>query len=342
MTAGASRHVVTPRPHAFTIVELLVVVSLIAVLIALLLPAVQSAREAARRARCLNNLRQIGLALHLYHDTNSVLPAGRVKRDYSYGAWVRILPFLEQRALHNSFNFHFGAISRENRTGQSVSVDVFFCPSDPGAGVRDGDMGFMVKYGYADSGEKLRMAFTSYVGSSGTTDTTAQVIPDGRGFARDDGVFTDEASIRLSMISDGLGQTMFVSERATAYLQELAVLEPYLPLKFGWYFVGGYGDTLFLTFYPPNMPRKVASSARANHAAAASSLHPGGLNVLMGDGSTRFVRDTVSTWSFDPSTGWPASAKRDHGGFWSGLPKPGIWQALSTRSGGEPIGADSW
>ncbi len=327
--------------RGFTLIELLVVVAVLAILASLLLPGTQAAREVARRASCANNLKQLGLAIHNYHDAFGVVPPGEFYATVAQSTWVRVLPQLEQQPLYNSINQSLSIFDRENRTVQSAALGVFACPSDPGASVREGDIGFLSRLGVATTGEAVRMSFTSYVLSLGTTDTAAHVYPDRRGIASDDGVFSYKP-LPFSAISDGMGQTIFASERATAYLQQLGTIDPAIGARFGWYFAGDLGDTLFLTFYPPNMPKKVGSGAGASHAAAASSLHPGGLNVLMGDGSVRFVKDTISTWPFDRVTGRPEGATEGPGGHWNNLPRSGVWQALTSYQGGEVVDPESY
>jgi len=126
----------------FTLIELLVVISIIGVLVALLLPAVQSAREAARRAQCVNNLQQIGIALHNYHDAISTFPPGYI--DYQnnpnytpdldmgpgWGWAAMSLPYLEQQPLYNAINFSLGITNASNSTAVLTSLTVFQCPSD--------------------------------------------------------------------------------------------------------------------------------------------------------------------------------------------------------------------
>jgi prepilin-type N-terminal cleavage/methylation domain-containing protein len=139
------------RRRGFTLIELLVVIAIIAVLIALLLPAVQSAREAARRIQCVNNLKQIGLALHNYHTGNDTFPLGASLNMYytfayyakqNWSAQALMLPQLEQLPVYNSINFYFGVdtagtgsnSSLVNSTAMYTKVAAFLCPSDPASG----------------------------------------------------------------------------------------------------------------------------------------------------------------------------------------------------------------
>jgi prepilin-type N-terminal cleavage/methylation domain-containing protein len=127
------------RKDAFTLIELLVVIAIIGALIALLLPAVQAAREAARRSQCVNNLKQIGLAVHNYVQTNSVLPIGQGDEPANtFNGWsslAMMLPQLEQGAVFNSINFQIpdGSVpgSFQNQTSEAVRIATFLCPSDP-------------------------------------------------------------------------------------------------------------------------------------------------------------------------------------------------------------------
>jgi prepilin-type N-terminal cleavage/methylation domain-containing protein/prepilin-type processing-associated H-X9-DG protein len=138
------------RGRGFTLIELLVVIAIIAVLIALLLPAVQAAREAARRSQCVNNLKQIGLALHNYHQVHDTFPLGvslnlytptQYKAKNSWGHFGMLLPFAEQQAIYNAANFSLGVeegtnslVFWTNNTAAGAQIKNFVCPSDPNAG----------------------------------------------------------------------------------------------------------------------------------------------------------------------------------------------------------------
>jgi len=352
------------RSPGFTLIELLVVISIIALLIGLLLPAVQSAREAARRAQCQNHLKQIGLALHSYHDVFGSLPPGRMMTyDRRYAGTnppctsrivdksflVMLLPQLEQQALYNSINQDLTILGRENRTLHSTSVATFACPSDPASGPpRAADMKDMLDQGLASPGEGLQMSFTSYSACAGSFYVEAIPRPAARCLvppqvlAQANGPFNDLSPIRFSSITDGLSATIFVSEKSVSTFRQLDVIDPSLAQRYGWFITGNFGDTIFTTFYPPNMIKKVSISAGLRQTFAASSLHPNGLNVLLGDGGVRFVRDTINSWPYDNDTGQPAGATRAAGGWWENAPRAGVWQALSTRSGGELADLDSY
>jgi prepilin-type N-terminal cleavage/methylation domain-containing protein len=353
------------RRPAFTLIELLVVIGIIAILLGLLLPAVQSAREAARRAQCANNLKQMALALHAYHDAQGCLPPGRVKSfDPRYAganppcsAWiidqslhVRILPHLDQTPLYHAINQNLAIVAAENTTIHTVAVGVFACPSDPDSGLpRDLNANALAPYGVPDPpGGRRKMVSTSYAGMVGRFPVQALPIePEGcrlvpKKAAQNDGAFNDISPLTMASISDGLSNTIFLAEKATSLLRNLDVVDPIHFQRHGWYVTGNWGDTLVTAFYSPNTYRTIAVGAVDAHVRSASSLHPGGLHVALGDGSVRFLKDTVSTWPADPLTGEPAGVRQDPGGWYENVPPPGVWQALATRSGREAVAADSF
>lgn len=351
-----------PRgPRGLTLIELMVVILIVGLLTALSLPAIQAAREAARRAQCANNLRQIGLALHGYHDVHGCLPPGRMMSydprfagpnppctalvvDKSF--LMMLLPGMEQASLYSAINQELTFLAHENRTIHVSLVDTYSCPSDPDARrIREADTMSMVSLGLAAPGERLGMAFTSYSACYGSYRVDALARPGSgctvpaRVLAQADGTFNDRAPIRLADIGDGTGFTIFVSEKAVTLYQRFDTDDMPLSRRYGWSITGNWGDTLLTTFYPPNLVHRGTKSGLA-HACSASSLHPGGIHLLMGDGSARFISDTIQSWAFDPGSGEPVGARRNPGGWWENLPAPGVWQALGTRSGGEAVPVD--
>lgn len=349
--------------RGFTLIELLVVISIIGLLVGLLLPAVQAAREAARRVQCTNNLKQIGLALHSYENSHGSLPPGRLmtydprfagplppctSKIVDKGLFAHILPFVEQAPLFNSINHDLTIFGYENSTVRSTAIGLFACPSDPGAGgVKPSEPeAILYGLGIADPGVPYPMYYGSYAGCFGSYFTNAiprvsngcRVSP--AVLSQVNGVFNDVAPIRTSSILDGLSNTIFVAERALAPMGGLESDGKLLSCRYGWALSGNWGDSLVSTFHPPNMYRKVSFDAGATHFFAASSMHPGGLNALMGDGSVRFVKDTISTWRFDPATGSPVGATAAN--EWTNLPPAGIWQALATRNGAEVLDANAY
>ena len=190
------------------------------------------------------------------------------------------------------------------------------------------------------------MAYTSYSGCFGSLDTLA--LSQGRYncvvapemIAQNNGCFNDIQPISLGSISDGLSQTVVVAEKAVGSFRILDQGQPGT-LEFdrrGWLITGNMGDTLFTGLYPPNAYK--AGGAGAEVFSSASSYHPGGINVLMGDGSVRFVKETIQSWPLNPGRNGPAGATFRKHGYWENLPKPGVWQALCTRAGGEVINTD--
>ncbi len=378
-------------PHArsgFTLVELLVVIAIIGILVALLLPAVQAAREAARRMQCSNNLKQIALAVHNYESTYRKFPPGRLLPDWSInnaplnsytnyntvnqtlgsGHWTGfrsvhtfILPYMEQGNIYDLIDFSApttvrmttnGVPSNANYQAYANAADLFICPSCPFTGVKISENNYRYNFGGS----------TPYAGAMNTTsnnNTTATAF----GFScQGNGAFTIGESLKAADFSDGLSNTVIFSERTKGTGHNLAVSSPSFhdvitspnrqnvmlnpdqlmadcmsfngaPSNFhfnsmgrwlpgtdwsnGWPF-GFYSSTMYNHVVPPNWKSwdcgnwSAIPDAPGEHAiVAARSMHPGGVNAALGDGSVRFAAQTVDL---------------------------NVWRALGTRAGNEPVG----
>jgi len=276
-----------PVRHGFTLIELLVVIAIIAVLIALLLPAVQQAREAARRSQCKNNLKQIGLALHNYHDAHRVLPPSDISEDAfntssrcarnSLSWMVQLMPYLDQATMFhalleaNAFNDCWRNISAVT-TGAGTTpayaktpIDVFMCPSDPSAPM-NASMGDYAKSNYVGvSGSPYRPTI------SGTTVTNPT------------GTFYVNARISFKNITDGLSNTAFVGERASITIgatQKIASVWAGV-----WQNTSNSGSVVngimsTGAYYAINGDQGTANFC---------SPHTGGVHFVLGDGSVRFL-----------------------------------------------------
>jgi len=282
-------------PHSkrsgFTLVELLVVIAIIGVLIALLLPAVQQAREAARRMECSNKLKQIGLALHNYHDTHGALPPGWIQRGgggkANYGWAVNILPFVEQTALYNELDpgriplrqrYKSSATADDKRLLQTP-IEAYRCPSDV-----TGDLNDLVSFGNTNH---FDIATSNYVGILGRT-SASKAKPA-------DGIFFGNSFIQFRDILDGTSNTLMVSERdggpseASGYTFMAAV----------WAGVGrnsaiGYKGVARTTARIGGFNVDWGAAGNTNNLGKSiSSLHPGGANALLCDASVRFLPETV-------------------------------------------------
>jgi prepilin-type N-terminal cleavage/methylation domain-containing protein/prepilin-type processing-associated H-X9-DG protein len=203
--------------HAFTLIELLVVIAIIGVLASLLLPAVQAAREAARRAQCSNNLKQIGLALHNYNQIHGALPPGYVstwdpsflrERGPGWGWASMILPQLEQNPIYEQIDFRRQIQDPTQATVRTTRIATYFCPSDDMPLTWKATVG-LVK---VNGGSILELVFplcdvagSNYVGVFGI----------GEPGVGGDGVFFRNVSVGFSQITDGLSQTLCVGERST-------------------------------------------------------------------------------------------------------------------------------
>jgi len=326
--------------RGFTLIEIMVVIAIIAVLIALLLPAVQSAREAARRIQCTNNMKQLGLAVVNYEAINSCLPPGCFPRAMGsnagyandFSVFVRLLPQLEQQPTYDATNLNLTCLNPENFTLTGTAIAMLCCPSDFAIATPQTI--------YAWSGFSrvpVRTAWgTSYAAIAGPWEwdsfnlvpgTLDRPLPGEAQRIAQLGLIFPLSTVRIAEITDGASHTLLFGET------------DFTANKTQW----GLGDginTLASTTAPPNA--KMIVEPPFSHLSV-RSLHPGGVNCTFADGSVKFLKDTIDSWPFDltteqsPSLGFDPVRQVP-----SILPgaKVGVWQALSTRGNGEILSAD--
>ncbi|HTN75263.1 MAG TPA: DUF1559 domain-containing protein [Pirellulaceae bacterium] len=299
----------TSRRPGFTLVELLVVIAIIGVLVALLLPAVQAAREAARRSSCLNNMKQLTLALHLFHDARNQFPPGRSPWPTPFSTQAHLLPYMEQENLKNLIDFTQSTSTGINVTAANTEVKLFLCPTD-------GARGRVPNSVYAGC---------NYVGNVGTGVNNGD-------YATGDGVFLLNRPVGFQDLRDGSSSTAAFSEsligddqttaidprRQAVQLSGSTVTAPGACGSGPWtgkrgdrWINGGYLATLYNHAFAPNSSSWDCLNASNNYGLkAARSDHPGGVMVSFCDGSSRFFSNQVSLV---------------------------VWQALATRANGEVI-----
>ena len=312
---------------------MLVVIAIIAVLIALLLPAVQQAREAARRSQCKNNLKQIGLALHNYHDSHGMFtPAIYNAGDFggttyysfslNHTGWTMLLPYLDQGPLYNQFNFSLasGPSQRDDGapvygwtgspppnqvpTGQILSV--YLCPSDSGP----------TRYTYSgSSGEYMatNAAPCNYLFATGRLGEESQIyryytsnsitLPNGM-TVRYKGAFGNNGAARIAEITDGTSNSILVGESV-----KQKASSAYIPLWGQGKHVGLFGrviadpdpDHVNNRRYRINMPYSATSTSSSDrpYAWVFSSQHEGGAHFLFGDGTVRFISENIDWNTFN-------------------------------------------
>ena len=338
--------------RGFTLIELLVVIAIIAVLIALLLPAVQAAREAARRSQCINNLKQIGVALHNYHQSYEVFPPGYVSAvnasilnacdqdaensnsvDLGSGwAWgSMILPQMEQQAVANSVNFNLSVAFAANNTSSMTSLNVYLCPSDSGPTLVPvfADPPDPANPGsFAGSNVVDTVARGNYVGMWGLGEicagSGASGLPNTGSVGQPSGIFTRNSRTSVAVITDGTSNTIAVGERS----HNLSYVTWTARSINGWLGKTSLveGGTDQFNPSPEECWTQVLGPAGLEdgnrtpndpeaHVEDYWSRHAGGVNFLFADGSVHFLKNTINV---------------------------APWRSLATRSGGEVVSADSY
>nr|WP_271870056.1 DUF1559 domain-containing protein [Planctomicrobium sp.] len=294
----------------FTLIELLVVIAIIAILIALLLPAVQQAREAARRSQCKNNLKQIGLALHNYHDTVGTFPLG-VRRDLPSGwgmSWmVGILPYIDQAPLFNQLNpdiQHSGYVGN-GPVANRVRLNAYLCPSSPlDAFTHSNARGWVMRPQYVGiSGATAGNGFTTASASDFNVSGCCGSVTAGQ-IRSDGGVLLPNRGIQIKDIKDGTSNTLVVSECGEFFENAAGNAVDQVNSNHGWMMgtdrpaqrvTNSRTFNLTTIRYTPNTLDNTLPGTGNNDGAnnGIYSAHVGGVQALLADGSVRFLSENI-------------------------------------------------
>ncbi|MBN1908836.1 MAG: DUF1559 domain-containing protein [Pirellulales bacterium] len=291
----ARRRPCSRKTSGFTLVELLVVIAIIGILIALLLPAVQAAREAARRIHCTSNLKQIGVALATYESTHKVLPFGSGYSITPTGTWVAfILPHLEQQQLYDMFNFNVSMKDAANKAATSTPLPTMTCPSDPDAGNQifySDSLAHLnpnpaVKLWYPvcmgpTEDDKCDFCYTSKSGPDDADSYCCQGWDWGSKEGRFVGMYGRyPKGVKIKEVSDGLSNTIAGGETLPMQCIYNGAFAPNFPIA---------GTTIPINTF------EVCDVAGGIYyrACGYKSLHPGGANIMMGDGSVHFFNEYI-------------------------------------------------
>jgi prepilin-type N-terminal cleavage/methylation domain-containing protein/prepilin-type processing-associated H-X9-DG protein len=302
------------RMRGFTLVELLVVIAIIGVLVSLLLPAVQAAREAANRMSCQNNLKQLGLSLHNYHDTYKKFPPARLSSKPKYGHMVGLLPFIEQGNLADQFDptAPLGFADPVNQPIANTPLEIVRCPSNP----VDGPMKLRESsktgksYGAVITSGGVEMtgwANDYWVNHGINASAYALVHPTG---GTPNPIFKG-TSLKMASVTDGLSNTTMVIEHAgydVHYVKGVGMPMPSTDLTLdqpgSWGAWLGWCAFQLQTYpiytpatYPTNLaniPAGTECSVNCNNSQGAFGFHPGGANAVFGDGSVRLLPVGIS------------------------------------------------